>query len=130
MCHRLCDILRQNGSLHRISIQSHYRDRTWFDGKECLWFQDKEGLVKAFCERNIDLPMRMSRPLLYDFDEDVTPGNKAAIVPLFPTLFAAGKQAPALSPHFIFTGLIALCQSVGPKNSVGCSHDRKRVDTC
>jgi hypothetical protein len=96
--------LRENGSLLGADIGPvQYTERPLFNERESR-------LVQSYCKRNEVIPTLVAKPrLCHDGDND-----DRTDLGLFPTLFAAAKQAPRTAPNHVLIGLLAARDSIGP----------------
>ena len=99
--------LRQNGSLQDVDIGRIDA----FTGDH-LFNQRQSRLVQSYCKRNQAIPTMVGKPRLKEDDTSATD------LCLFPTLFAAAKQARRTAPNVMLSGLLNAGDSIGAKSGI------------
>jgi hypothetical protein len=98
---RFLHALRQNGSICRLSIpEVHVRH--WLPDRLVFTNADKRK-IRAYGQRNEQLPK-----LLTTHDDEIRSSENGELdLPVYPTAFAAARQAPRTACNTLFLGLLA-----------------------
>jgi hypothetical protein len=116
----------KNGSLHFVE---RYEPIGFIWARQPFWSDQPNRLLHAWGQRNIELSNLM-RP--HDDEDDDTEARKVAresianasptgtrratnSAHLLPSLLLVARQTPRMAPNLKFSGLVAICEYIGPK---------------